>query len=81
MRSDFSFNTSCNSDDLLIVVSARLVYLYYSTVPVLSLARSDYEILAALQTDCVCVCVFSSHSFWTSSSLDVPAGVKNCTPE
>ena len=23
---------------------------------------------------CVC-CVFSSHSFWTSSSLDVPAGV------
>ena len=26
-------------------------------------------------TYCVCVCVFSSHSFWTSSSLDVPAGV------
>ena len=27
-------------------------------------------------TLCVCVCVvFSSHSFWTSSSLDVPAGV------
>ena len=25
---------------------------------------------------CVCcVCVFSSHSFWTQSSLDVPAGV------
>ena len=24
---------------------------------------------------CVCVCVYSSHSFWTSSSLDVPAGV------
>ena len=23
----------------------------------------------------ICVCVFSSHSFWTSSSLDVPAGV------
>ena len=22
----------------------------------------------------MCVCVFSSHSFWTSSSLDVPAG-------
>ena len=22
-----------------------------------------------------CVCVFSSHSSWTSSSLDVPAGV------
>ena len=27
------------------------------------------------QRVCVCVCVFSSHSFWTSSSLDVPAGV------
>ena len=24
---------------------------------------------------CVCVCVFSSRSFWTSNSLDVPAGV------
>ena len=24
---------------------------------------------------CVCVCVFSPHPFWTSSSLDVPAGV------
>ena len=24
----------------------------------------------------LCVCVFSSHSFWTSSSLDVPAGVR-----
>ena len=23
----------------------------------------------------VCVCVFSSHSFWTSCSLNVPAGV------
>ena len=28
-----------------------------------------------LYSVCVCVCVFSSHSFWTSSSLDVPAGV------
>ena len=24
---------------------------------------------------CVCVCVFSSYSFWTSSSLNEPAGV------
>ena len=24
---------------------------------------------------CVCVCVFSSHLFWTSSSLDEPDGV------
>ena len=26
-------------------------------------------------TGLILVCVFSSHSFWTSSSLDVPAGV------
>ena len=25
---------------------------------------------------CVCVCVFSSHSFWTPRSLGVPAGVR-----
>ena len=25
--------------------------------------------------ECVCCVVFSSHPFWTSSSLDVPAGV------
>ena len=28
----------------------------------------------------VCVCVFSSHFFWTSSSLDVPAGVTQDFP-
>ena len=27
------------------------------------------------RSPCVCVCVFSSHSFLASSSLDVPAGV------
>ena len=31
--------------------------------------------LALILPVCVCVCVFSSHPFWTSSSLDVPAGV------
>ena len=28
-----------------------------------------------LECKCKYVCVFSSHLFWTSSSLDVPAGV------
>ena len=32
----------------------------------------DYKVLAFIGV-CVCVCVFSSHSFWTS--MDVPAGV------
>ena len=34
-----------------------------------------YSTIQCSTTMCVCVCVFSSHSFWTSSSLDVPAGV------
>ena len=46
----------------------------------------DEENLEAIDVDVIleycpttilllCLCVFSSHSFWTSSSLDVPAGV------
>ena len=31
--------------------------------------------VAAIDLTCV-VCVFSSHLFWTSSSLDVPAGAR-----
>ena len=36
-----------------------------------STVKSNFDFVCV----CVCVCVFSSHSFWTSSSLDVPAGV------
>ena len=33
-------------------------------------------IVCVLDCACVCVCVcFSSHSFWTSSSLDEPTGL------
>ena len=38
------------------------------------LLQEDQELLCTCDM-CVCVCVFSSHPFWTSSSLDVPAGV------
>ena len=31
--------------------------------------------VSSVVADRHCVCVFSSHPFWTSSSLDVPAGV------
>ena len=47
-----------------------------------SLSRVDWtdsRTPQAASTVCVvcvcCVCVFSSYSFWTSTSLDVPAGV------
>ena len=40
----------------------------YMQTPILSTCPSNLGV-------CVCVCVFSPHSFWTSSSLDVPAGV------
>ena len=33
------------------------------------------EKLVPPKVSIMCVCVFSSHPFWTSSSLDVPAGV------
>ena len=38
-------------------------------------ARSVNVKKTTTTTVCVLCCVFSSHSFWTSSSLDVPAGV------
>ena len=34
-----------------------------------------FQIAHFIPIELMCVCVFSSHSFWTSSSLDVPAGV------
>ena len=43
-----------------------LIFLARRVQPFLSLVNREVEF---------CVCVFSSHSFWTSSSLDVPAGV------
>ena len=39
------------------------------------LLSNNYLHICMMTPNCVCVCVFSSHSFWASSSLDVPAGV------
>ena len=36
---------------------------------------STLVVYSTMQYSTMCVCVFSSHPFWTSSSLDVPAGV------
>ena len=49
-----------------------LVLLLYSTVV---LFVELFFVFSPRLIVCVCVCVFSSHSFWTSSSLDVPAAV------
>ena len=38
------------------------------------LCTNDLIVLHPLGMLCVCVCVFSSRSFWTSSSLGEPAG-------
>ena len=40
-------------------------------------SSNEYQVLPLQVTmdQLMCVCVFSSHSFWISSSLDVPAGV------
>ena len=41
------------------------------------MTRPDCAVMCSLiNIRILCVCVFSSHSFWTSTSLDVPAGVK-----
>ena len=52
-------------DKIHTVFTAALILLLYKGVLVL---------VGVLNLH-VCVCVFSSHPFWTSSSLDVPAGV------
>ena len=46
----------------------------------LTLYLADANVLVGFSYICsipinLCVCVFSSHLFWTPSSLDVPAGV------
>ena len=40
-----------------------------------SLSHTHYWYEVGVMYVCMYVCVFSSHPFWTSSSLDVPAGV------
>ena len=46
----------------------------YGTIPIPVQYVCIYVCVCVCMYVCVCV-FFSSHSFWTSSSLDVPAGV------
>ena len=49
----------------------------FAGIELTSQRAEGYEVPTELpgSTGLYCVCVFSSHPFWTSSSLDVPAGV------
>ena len=51
--------------------TSTLIITWYA---VSSKTENKYSKILLAQV-CVCVCVFSSHSFWTSNSLDIPAGV------
>ena len=69
MRSDFTLNTKSHFQCYLFLYRITLhrspgLLVQEYCIPSLSLFWCPY----------MCVCVFSSHSFWTSSSLDVPAG-------
>ena len=69
-----SENVSLTSEGLPILARLRAVYPMF----LLSQLTDDFKVkkrTTLCVCVCVCVCVFSSHSFWTSSSLDVPAGV------
>ena len=47
----------------------------FTTSRIGNLTRLIHTLLLYVMAIHTCVCVFSSRSFWTSSSLDVPAGV------
>ena len=51
-----------------------IVY-YFNITMILYCCIVRYKSKLCTKSATVCVCVFSSRSFWTSSSLDVPAGV------
>ena len=70
LRADLSPTFYCLPKPLLVYGSMLL--LSTSILSSYSDQRKSYSGCVGVG---VCVCVFSSHPFWTSSSLDVPAGV------
>ena len=52
-----------------------MVQYLISRSPMVVTLGQQYKYRGEAHRYTVCVCVFSSHPFWTSSSLDVPAGV------
>ena len=66
-----------NARQMCVLIRATLIQSaqYYSAVAVALVVVNRSGKMQLFCVRSVCVCVFSSHSFWTSSSLDVPAGV------
>ena len=60
-----------NPVGLYLSVRVRVNVIFFVVFPFSFFSPSEH---INLEHVCFCVCV-SSHSFWTSSSLDVPAGV------
>ena len=60
---------------ILAVLTATLYFVLFCRFLAFCRFWLVFVFYAVVGTLCVCVCVFSSHSFWKSSSLDVPAGV------
>ena len=57
--------------DILLLTQAPILVRFDGTI-ILHMAATTYMCMAVTLQ---CVCVLSFHLFWTSSSLDVPAGV------
>ena len=68
-----------NCDTVMCVCVCVCVCVHITTqsgpVILVILCHSHWSSRGGINDTYVCVCVFSSHSFWTSSSLDVPAEV------
>ena len=58
-----------------VVVYLKMTPVHKFTTAGCVIQSISYSSVFSKFTTAGCVCVFSSHSFWTSSSLDVPAGV------
>ena len=65
--------TGCEIHSL--VLRTRKKGLHLPHAPCIERCVAAAKLLIVLFAFFLCLCVFSSHLFWTSSSLDVPAGV------
>ena len=78
-------DTTCGFLPDILLFTQALIFVWWldctiivdiiSTLLLLTIYVLQYLCLVMIGGSACCVCVFSSHPFWTSSSLDVPAGV------